>query len=56
MEINVEFNKNDFENKINSLKNEFMEKSNSFNKFQNLLINAIEKINKTKYRNYFNNY
>lgn len=55
MEINVEFNKNDFENKINSLKNEFMEKSNSFNKFQNLLINAIEKINKTKYRNYFNN-
>ena len=55
MEINVEFDKNDFENKINSLKNEFMEKSNSFNKFQNLLINAIEKINKTKYRNYFNN-
>ena len=55
MEINVEFNKNDFENKINSLKNEFMEKSNSFNKFQNLLINVIEKINKTKYRNYFNN-
>ena len=55
MKINVEFDKNDFENKINSLKNEFMEKSNSFNKFQNLLINAIEKINKTKYRNYFNN-
>ena len=55
MEINVEFDKEDFENKINSLKNEFMEKSNSFNKFQNLLINAIEKINKTKYRNYFNN-
>ena len=55
MEINVEFDKNDFENKINSLKNEFMEKSNSFNKFQNLLISAIEKINKTKYRNYFNN-
>ena len=55
MEINVEFDKEDFGNKMNSLKNEFMEKSNSFNKFQNLLINAIEKINKTKYRNYFNN-
>ena len=55
MEINVEFDKKDFENKMNSLKNEFIEDNTFFNKFKNLLINVIRNLNNKKEENYFNN-
>ena len=55
MEINVEFDKEDFGNKMNSLKNEFRQGGDSFYKFKNLLKNVIEKLNKSNDKNYFDN-
>ena len=55
MEINVEFDKEDFGNKMNSLKNEFRQSGDSFYKFKNLLKNVIEKLNKSNDKNYFDN-
>ena len=55
MEINVEFDKEDFGNKMNNLKNEFRQSGDSFYKFKNLLKNVIEKLNKSNDKNYFDN-
>ncbi|UTO27029.1 hypothetical protein NMG95_02145 [Metamycoplasma hyosynoviae] len=45
VEINVEFDKENFKNKMNNLKNKFDESPEKLKMFQSLLINAIRKLN-----------
>ncbi|MDC8913539.1 hypothetical protein PR248_00565 [Metamycoplasma hyosynoviae] len=45
VEINVEFDKENFKNKMNNLKNKFDESPDKLTMFQSLLINAIRKLN-----------
>ncbi|MDD1378635.1 hypothetical protein PT310_03285 [Metamycoplasma hyosynoviae] len=45
VEINVEFDKENFKNKINNLKNKFDESPEKLKMFQSLLINTIKKLN-----------
>ncbi|MDD7847876.1 hypothetical protein PUW89_03410, partial [Metamycoplasma hyosynoviae] len=45
VEINVEFDKENFKNKMNNLKNKFDESPDKLTMFQSLLINAIKKLN-----------
>ncbi|MDD1360353.1 hypothetical protein PT305_03295 [Metamycoplasma hyosynoviae] len=45
VEINVEFDKENFKNKMNNLKNKFDESPEKLKMFQSLLINAIKKLN-----------
>ncbi|ACF07361.1 Uncharacterised protein [Metamycoplasma arthritidis] len=44
LEVNVELDKDNFETKMNNLKNEFKEESDRFAKFEKLLTNIIKKL------------
>ncbi|MDC8918405.1 hypothetical protein PR246_01675, partial [Metamycoplasma hyosynoviae] len=60
VEINVEFDKENFKNKMNNLKNKFDESPEKLKMFQSLLINAIRKLNtnqenKDEVEKYFEN-
>ena len=44
IEINIQFDKDNFKNKMNNLKNEFMNKSNKFDMFHSLLKYSMKKI------------
>ncbi|MDD1372204.1 hypothetical protein PT353_01570, partial [Metamycoplasma hyosynoviae] len=45
VEINVEFDKKNFKNKMNNLKNQFDESPEKLKRFKSLLINSIRKLN-----------